>query len=114
MPAGKGFADLVFVPDRKCSTPAMVVELKWNHSVQTAIDQIRSQNYVACLEHYSGDILLVGVNYDKESKEHTCKIERVNKQVYDTALSERRCADSGSCGHGKEKPTVETEIEENK
>ncbi|MCD8023016.1 MAG: ATP-binding protein, partial [Lachnospiraceae bacterium] len=79
MPAGLGFADLVFVPDRNCGTPAMIVELKWNKSVKTALDQIRRQNYAACLERYSGEILLVGVNYDKNSKEHTCKIERIRK-----------------------------------
>ncbi len=79
MPAGKGFADLVFVPDRKCSTPAMIVELKWNHSVETALDQIRSQQYVNCLDHYKGKILLVGINYDKETKIHTCKIEHIDK-----------------------------------
>ncbi|MCD7745416.1 MAG: ATP-binding protein [Lachnospiraceae bacterium] len=79
MPAGKGFADLVFVPDRNCSTPAMIVELKWNKSVTTALDQIRRQNYTACLERYTGELLLVGVNYDKNSKEHTCKIEKIKK-----------------------------------
>ncbi|MCD8104456.1 MAG: AAA family ATPase [Lachnospiraceae bacterium] len=76
---GKGFADLVFVPDRNCPNPAMVVELKWDKSVETALDQIRKQHYAACLERYHGEILLVGVNYDKESKEHTCKIERMRK-----------------------------------
>ncbi len=79
MPAGKGFADLVFVPDRNCSRPAMIVELKWNKTVETALDQIRRQEYVACLERYSGEILLVGVTYDKEDKEHVCKIEHVIK-----------------------------------
>ncbi|MCD7955705.1 MAG: hypothetical protein LUG93_08140 [Lachnospiraceae bacterium] len=79
MPAGRGFADLVFVPDRNCSAPAMIVELKWNKSVKTALDQIRRQDYVACLERYTGEILLVGVKYDKNSKEHTCKIERIRK-----------------------------------
>ncbi|MCD7833969.1 MAG: ATP-binding protein [Lachnospiraceae bacterium] len=79
MPAGKGFADLVFVPDRNCGAPAMIVELKWNKSVETALDQIRRQEYTACLERYTGEILLVGVNYDKDSKEHSCKIERIRK-----------------------------------
>ncbi|MCD8076444.1 MAG: ATP-binding protein [Lachnospiraceae bacterium] len=79
MSAGKGFADLVFVPDRNCSAPAMIVELKWNKSVETALDQIRRQEYTACLERYRGEILLVGVNYDKDNKEHSCKIERIRK-----------------------------------
>ncbi|MCD8104611.1 MAG: ATP-binding protein [Lachnospiraceae bacterium] len=79
MPAGKGFADLVFVPDRNCALPAMVVELKWDKSVKTALDQIRKNEYADCLKRFSGEILLVGVNYDKDSKEHTCRIERVRK-----------------------------------
>ncbi|MCD8015711.1 MAG: ATP-binding protein [Lachnospiraceae bacterium] len=79
MPAGKGFADLVFVPDRNCTLPAMVVELKWDKSVKTALDQIRKNEYADCLKRFSGEILLVGVNYDKDSKEHSCRIERVRK-----------------------------------
>ncbi|MCD7744327.1 MAG: ATP-binding protein [Lachnospiraceae bacterium] len=79
MPAGKGFADLVFVPDKNCSRPAMIVELKWDKTAETALDQIRRQNYAACLDRYMGEILLVGVNYDKESKEQVCRIERVRK-----------------------------------
>ena len=42
------------------------------------IDQIKQKNYPAKLADYTGDILLVGINYDKESKQHTCKIESVN------------------------------------
>ncbi|MCD8119465.1 MAG: ATP-binding protein [Lachnospiraceae bacterium] len=83
MPAGKGFADLVFIPDRESAVPAMVVELKWNESAQTALDQIRDQNYPDCLERYHGEILLVGISYDKDEKiqkkKHFCKIERVEK-----------------------------------
>ena len=41
----------------------------------TAIDQIRRKEYPAKLAEYSGEILLVGINYDKETKLHTCKIE---------------------------------------
>lgn len=76
MPAGKGFADIVFEPNRNCDLPAMIVELKWGHSAEEAIEQIKRKNYLDCLKNYSGDVLLVGVNYDKE-KHHTCKIERV-------------------------------------
>ena len=42
----------------------------------TAISQIKQKNYPAKLADYTGDILLVGINYDKESKQHTCKIEK--------------------------------------
>ena len=76
---GKGYADLVMIPRRNVSRPALVIELKFNHSADTAIDQIRQKNYPAQIAEYTGDILLVGINYDKESKQHTCKIERCCK-----------------------------------
>ena len=78
MPAGKGFADIVFEPNRNCNLPAMIVELKWGHSAEEAVEQIKRKDYLDCLQNYSGEVLLVGVNYDKE-KHHTCKIERVKK-----------------------------------
>ena len=76
---GKGYADLVMIPRRNVSKPALVIELKFNHSVDTAIDQIRQKNYPAQIAEYTGDILLVGISYDKESKQHTCRIERCCK-----------------------------------
>ena len=76
MPAGKGFADIVFEPNRNCDLPALIVELKWGHSAEEAVEQIKRKDYLDCLKNYSGEVLLVGVNYDKE-KRHTCRIERV-------------------------------------
>ena len=78
MATGKGFADIVFEPNRNCNLPAMIVELKWGHSAEEAIEQIKKKDYLDCLQNYHGEILLVGVNYDKE-KHHTCKIERVTR-----------------------------------
>ena len=75
---GKGYADLVMIPRRNVSKPALVIELKYNQSTDTAISQIKQKNYPAKLADYTGDILLVGINYDKESKQHTCKIEVLN------------------------------------
>ena len=72
---GKGYADLVMIPRRNVSKPAIVIELKFNHSTDTAIDQIKRKEYPSKISEYNGDILLVGINYDKESKLHTCKIE---------------------------------------
>ena len=72
---GKGYADLVMIPRRNVSKPALVIELKFNHSADTAIDQIKRKEYPTKIADYTGDILLVGINYDKESKQHTCKIE---------------------------------------
>ena len=73
---GKGFADLVMIPRRSVNKPALVIELKFNHTAETAIDQINCKEYPAKIAEYSGDILLVGINYDREQKRHTCKIER--------------------------------------
>ena len=76
---GKGYADLVMIPRRNVSKPALLIELKFNHSADTAIDQIKRKEYPSKIAEYTGDILLVGINYDKESKQHTCKIERMTK-----------------------------------
>ena len=76
---GKGYADLVMIPRRNVCKPALVIELKFNHSADTAIDQIKQKNYPAQIAEYTGNILLVGISYDKESKQHTCRIERSTK-----------------------------------
>ncbi len=79
MPAGYGFADMVFVPLPGKDKPAMVVELKWNKKCETALDQIREKKYVEALNGYKGEVILVGISYEKrsENKEHVCKIEKV-------------------------------------
>ena len=78
--SGKGFADLVFIPRRNIDKPALVIELKFNHSADTAIDQIKRKKYPAKIAEYTGNILLVGINYDRETKTHSCKIEQYTKQ----------------------------------
>lgn len=80
-PAGKGFADLVFIPRANAGKrPAMVVELKYNRSADSAIRQIKERRYQGTLSGYGDRILLVGVNYDAdggEQKKHTCVIEEI-------------------------------------
>ena len=79
-PCGKGFADLVYLPLHKdINKPAIIMELKWNKSAETAITQIKERQYPKALEDYAGEILLVGIDYQKETKEHTCVIERCQK-----------------------------------
>lgn len=75
--SGKGFADLVFLPRKNVDKPAMVVELKYNHDADAAIDQIKRKEYTSKVLEYTGEILLVAINYDKQTKLHSCKIERV-------------------------------------
>ena len=80
LPTGKGLADMVFLPRRQFpDKPALVVELKWNHSAEGALAQIKEKQYCKSLEDYRGNILLVGVNYDKVTREHTCVIEEAEK-----------------------------------
>ena len=74
MPSGKGYADMVFIP--KDDKPAMIVELKWDHEAETAIDQIKEKKYPKGLEKYRDNLLIVGISYNKETKEHSCIIER--------------------------------------
>ncbi len=76
MPSGKGYADMVFIP--KDDKPAMIVELKWNHEAETAIDQIKEKKYPKGLEEYRDNLLIVGISYDKKTKKHSCRIEEVN------------------------------------
>lgn len=76
LPAGKGFADMVFLPRKHCSKPALLVELKWNQSAKGAIDQIKQREYMQALSEYKGNLLLVGINYDRKSKTHKCEIEQ--------------------------------------
>ena len=79
LPAGRGFADVVFLPLPFSTKPALVVELKYDKSASTAIQQIKDRKYTQALEGYSGEVLLVGVNYDKggKNKAHSCVIEKL-------------------------------------
>jgi len=77
LPAGKGFADIALIPRADSGNkPAMIIELKWDKDADTAIKQIKEKRYTGALSGYSKEILLVGVNYDKETKKHECVIEK--------------------------------------
>ena len=78
MASGKGIADLVFIPRKNVDYPAMVVELKNKKSATAAIDQIKQKNYPAKIAQYTDNLLLVGINYDADTKSHSCIIERYN------------------------------------
>lgn len=80
MPTGRGFADLVFLPKREfLNMPAMLIELKWDKTAKTAIQQIKDRHYVQALEVYAGDVLLIGINYNKKENRHECLMEKVIK-----------------------------------
>lgn len=76
MPAGNGFCDMVFLPKRTSSKPALVVELKWNKTAEGAISQIKNKQYVSALKEYRGNILLVGISCEKKNRKHQCRIEK--------------------------------------
>ena len=75
LPTGKGFADLVLIPRKGVDSPAIVIELKVNKDADAAIDQIHRKQYPAKVQEYADHLLLVGINYDRETKQHTCRIE---------------------------------------
>ena len=82
-PAGKGFADIVFLPLPHTGKPALVVELKYDKNAAAAIQQIKDRRYTQALERYLGEILLVGIDYDRNNadKPHSCIIEKVEKKM---------------------------------
>ena len=82
LPTGRGFADFVYIPkpEYKEEYPALLVELKWNQNAKTAINQIRNKKYFESLEGYTDDLILVEINYDKKTKEHSVKLEQFNEE----------------------------------
>ncbi|MBO5320185.1 MAG: AAA family ATPase [Ruminococcus sp.] len=74
---GKGYADLVLVPRMGNSNPAMIIELKWEQTAGIALEQIKERGYVKSLKDYHGQVLFVGVNYDKQTKNHECRFETI-------------------------------------
>ena len=78
--SGKGFADIVLIPRKNVESPAIVVELKFKQDVDAAIDQIKRRQYPAKVAQYTDNLLLVGINYDRDTKQHTCHIERVKSE----------------------------------
>ena len=81
LPSGKGFANLIYIPKPEYINlyPALLVELKWDKSALSAIEQIKERKYPDALSQYAGSILLVVVNYDKNTKCHQCLIEEYTK-----------------------------------
>ena len=65
------------------TVPALVIELKWNKTADTAVEQIKRNRYPEALRGLGSDILLVGINYDKDlpagQRRYTCKIEKVSR-----------------------------------
>lgn len=79
-PSGKGFADILFLPLPHTGRPALVVELKYGRSAGKAMQQMKDRQYMQVLEGYTGEVLLVGINYDRHhpDKPHSCLIEKLS------------------------------------
>ena len=78
---GKGFADIVYLPKKvsKNGKPALIIELKKDASAKVALEQIKERDYVSRVKEYTDNILLIGINYDSKTKQHTCEIEEYQK-----------------------------------
>ncbi|MBU3878071.1 AAA family ATPase [Faecalicatena sp. AGMB00832] len=72
--SGKGYCDYLFRP-KKAGIPAIILELKVGKSCEDAIAQIKEKNYIQKVKECR-EILLVGINYDK-NKHHECRIEKI-------------------------------------
>ena len=81
MTAGKGFADVIYIPVHSGNPdrPAMIIELKRNDSPGSALGQIDTKQYYTALEHYRGQLLFVGTDYDEKEKTHSCKLQWFEK-----------------------------------
>ena len=84
--SGKGFADIVLIPRKRSGNPitnetadlpAIILELKVDKDADSAISQIHRKQYTAKVAEYADHLLLVGINYDRETKQHTCRIEKI-------------------------------------
>ncbi len=80
LPTGKGFADVAYLPKPGVDKPALVVEVKWDQNARGAISQIKEKRYGDWVSGYTGEILLVGIGYDKKKKTHQCVIERCDQK----------------------------------
>ena len=78
LPTGEGFADIVYIPKKKSEYPAILIELKYNRNADSAIKQIKEKRYTGKLLDYADNLILVGINYGKRSRKHTCKIEKLS------------------------------------
>ena len=69
----------MFIQEEIPENPAGVVELKMEQAAKGQLRQIKNKEYCRSLEEYKGNILLVGINYSKKTKEHECVIEEYLK-----------------------------------
>jgi len=73
--SGKGYADVIYL------NSAFIIELKYMNSPKSGMNQIIKRNYSSRLTHYKDNLLLVAINYNKESKnkKRSCIIRKYDK-----------------------------------
>lgn len=77
LPSGRGYADIGMIPRKMhMDKPAVLIELKWDQTAAGALWQIKNRQYTEAFKDYKGNLLLVGINYDRKTKRHSCVIER--------------------------------------
>ena len=74
--SGKGIADCIMIP-RNFVDPGIILELKYNGSVEDALDQIERKNYIKKMPSYVKTTIFVGVNYNKKTKKHECGMRKI-------------------------------------
>ena len=82
LPAGKGFADLCFIPRMLHSDkPAVVIELKWDKNVKGAISQIKEKQYIEAVSYTHLDVYKRQVLGSLEREEGTPAYEVLETYV---------------------------------
>ena len=75
---GKGYADFTFHPRRK-NDIGFILELKKDATVDEAMKQMKEKEYSQkFIQEHENNLLAVAICYDSKTKEHSCKIERIN------------------------------------
>lgn len=70
----------VFIPNEEVREEFVLSVTKGKHTELARLIK-NSDRLPHSFKNYGGDIYLVGINYDENTKKHTCKIERHKKQI---------------------------------
>ncbi len=69
-----GRADIMYIPHDNTHIP-LIIELKVNSSKEECIKQIKTREYFNALGSYKGDLLLLGIAYNKKTLKHDSMVE---------------------------------------
>ena len=85
--AGLGFVDFIFYPENPADT-GIILELKVDHTADEAVQQIIDKKYSLRFSgkagekaKYTGEILAVGIGYNKKTKKHQCRVITLRKDT---------------------------------